>query len=286
MHRVPFLFFLFLIIGATIGCSNENNEKIEIENKITPVEVGDIEIGDLIIESSIYGNVSPKKQVPVFTQQPGEITDLKVENGDNVKKDDRLGTIKTQMGRVGIFAPIDGEVGQLQVEKNDFFNGEEPFAIIFDDEQLLLHFSVTDQMQSQFKVEKKLNVNVANKGYKAEIIKVEKLPNESGQYNVTAQLENEKGNILPGASAEVILKEVREKNAILIPTEAIITESEETFIYLIDGDKAKKIKIEVLQLQSDKTAIKADVNENEKIITSGQFLLADGSQVEIVKEGK
>src|SRR5690625_1574783 len=95
------LYFLLIILNVIIlsACNNagEENNSDKNEQSVTPVETVEVKQGDLTVDKSIYGTVAPAKQTPVMVQQPGEITTLKVENGDKVKKDDHLATIKTAM---------------------------------------------------------------------------------------------------------------------------------------------------------------------------------------------
>ena len=115
MHRTLFLLFFSVMLLLLAACNNENETNQEtVEKTITTVETATVKKGDLQVESSIYGNVMPSKQVPVIGQQPGEVTEVKVENGEAVKKDERIATIRTAMGRIGIFAPTDGKVGVSQ----------------------------------------------------------------------------------------------------------------------------------------------------------------------------
>src|SRR5690625_4533853 len=198
MHRVLFLLFFAIILTITAGCNNENEPEEQMESSITPVEVAAVKKGDFIIKSSIYGNVMPSKQIPVLSQHAGEIRELKVENGEEVKKDARLATIRTQMGSFGIFAPTAGKVGQLQLKKDDFYSGEEPFAIIYDDETVIVQFHVTNEMRTNFEKEQKVEIMIEEKAYEAEIILVENLPNEIGQFTIQAEIENEENEISPG----------------------------------------------------------------------------------------
>lgn len=290
MRKMLFLFSAIILIVLLSACNDTDEEEkdatSETEDIATTVEVDRIKKGNLTVERTVFGHVLPKKQTPVLTQQPGEITDVKVKTGDEVKKDERLGTIKTEMGSLAINAPIAGTVGQLTLEKNDFHNGEDPFAIIFDDEIVEVQLTVTPEMKSKFKVDKKYKAVIDGEKHDAEVTRIEDLPNEAGQYEVVAQIENDEESIMLGSVAEVVVKEVLEKDKLIIPTEAIVTDSDETYIFIIENDKAKKITVEVLESQSKKSAIDADVDEKAKVITSGQFLLTDGSKVDVVKDGK
>src|SRR5690625_3447407 len=134
------LYFLLIILNVIIlsACNNagEENNSDKNEQSVTPVETVEVKQGDLTVDKSIYGTVAPAKQTPVMVQQPGEITTLKVENGDKVKKDDHLATIKTAMGSQSIYAPTDGEIAKLDVQENDIQSNEEPLLLIVDLEQL------------------------------------------------------------------------------------------------------------------------------------------------------
>lgn len=287
MRKVLFLFSVLIMLLLISACNETNDsEKSEVEQTVTTVEIDEIIIGDLTTEQTVFGHVLPKKQTPVLLQQAGEITDLKVKSGDQVKKDERLGTLKTQMGNMTIKAPLKGTIGQLTLEKDDFYNGEDPFAIIYDAETVVVQFSVTPEMKKKFKVDKKYKTIIANKTYDAKIHRIESLPNEAGQYDIIAHVDNEKGDILLGEVAEVSVKDVLKKDTLLVPTEAIVTDSDETYVFIVEDSTARKVIVEVLETQTEQSAIEADVKEKAEVIVSGQFLLTDGSEVDVVKDGK
>lgn len=287
MRKMLFLFSVIIVLFFISACNGTNDsETSEVEQSVTTVEIGEIKLGDLTIEHTVFGHVLPKKQIPVLPQQPGEITDVKVGIGDKVKKDERLATLKTQMGNIAIKAPIAGTVGQLTLEKDDIYNGEDPFAIIYDAETVVVQFSVTPEMKKKFKIDKKYKTAIASKTYDAKIHQIESLPNEAGQYDIIAHIDNEKGDILLGDVAEISVKDVLKKDTLLVPTEAIVTDSDETYLFIVEDSKAKKIVVEVLETQTEQSAIEADVKEKAEVIISGQFLLTDGSEVDLVKEGK
>lgn len=287
MRKMLFLFSAIIVLFLFTACNDsEDEDSAEIEETVTPVEIEEVKKGDLTIEQTVFGHVFPKKQTPVLVQQPGEITDVKVKTGEEVKKNEGLATIKTEMGSISINAPVAGTVGQLTLEKDDFHSGEDPFAIIFDDETVAVQFAVTSKMKDKFKVDKKYKANIDEKEYDAEVKRIESLPNEAGQYDIVAHIDNEKGNITLGSIAEVAVKEALEKDALLVPTEAILTEGDETYVFIVEDDKAKKVAVEVMESQTEQSAIEADIKEKAEVIVTGQFLLTDGSQVDVVKEGK
>jgi len=287
MRKMPFLFLLTIMLLVVAACGEADDESTSSsEDSVTSVEIAQVSKGDLTTEQTVFGHVLPNSQTPVLPGQAGEITDLKVEPGDDVKKDEALATLKTAMGNITVKAPIAGTVGQLSLNQNDFYNGEDPFAIIFDDEKLLVQFSVTSSMRDKFKVDKTYKTTIDGKEFDTKIKRIESLPNEAGQYEITGQIENEDDDALLGTVAELSVREVLEKDTLFVPTEAIVTDSEETYMFLVEDGKAKKLVVEVLETQTDNTAIEADVKEKAEVIVNGQFLLTDGSKIDVIKEGK
>src|SRR5690625_2875116 len=240
------LFFLFMLINVIIlsACANgdEENNTDKNEQTVTPVETAEITTGDLTVEKSIYGTVAPAKQVPVMVQQPGEITTLKVENGDKVKKDDHLATIKTAMGSQSIYAPVDGEIAKLSVQENDVQSNEEPLLLIVDVEQLHVSFSVTSTIRDLFEKEQTISLKIDEKKFDASVLPLDLLPNDQGQFTVEAEIDNDEGAILPGAVAQLMITDKKVKDTILVPTAAIMTENEESYVFIVNDGLAERVK--------------------------------------------
>lgn len=286
MRRAFFSIIMFSIFIFVVACSDTKDTTEKNEEIITPVEVASVETGDFVVGKTMYGHISPIKQTPVMVQQPGEIRTLKVENGDEVKKDKHLATIRTPMGNQTIYAPTEGEIAHLNVQEGAFQSNEEPLAMIVDLDTLKISFTVSSTTREQFKKDDKIKVFIDEKEYEATVLPVDTLPNETGQFLVEAKIENKEHDILPGMTGQIAVTDKKVKDTIIVPTEAIMTENEQDFIFLVQEDVAKIVNVEIVETQTDKTAIKADLKKGDQIIVNGQFTLSDGSKVEVVKEGK
>lgn len=285
MRKLLFSAFILLVLLLFSAC-NEPEEENKNEEIITPVETAKVKTGDFIIEKVIYGQISPVKQTPIIVQQPGEITSLKVENGDEVKKENHLATIKSQMGSQTIYAPNDGEIAHLHVQEGSFQSNEEPLMMIVDLDTLKISFTVTPTVLDQFKKDDKIKVLIDDQHVEAIVLAIDTLPNDTGQFLIEAELDNEDRHIIPGMTGKIVATDKKVKDTIIVPTEAIMKESDESFVYIVNGDVAEKITIEIKETQSEETAIKADLKKGDQVIINGQFTLSDNSKVEVVKEGK
>lgn len=279
-----------LVISSLLifaGCDQSENQtddgQSEKETAI-PVKTGEVETGKFYSEKSVYGKIAPEKQTPIMLEQPAELKTLKVENGDEVKEDDHVATIKTQEGERQINAPKDGIVAQLDSSEGASVSNEDPLMVIVDLDKLTASFSVTNTMRDLFEKGDEVSIYVDDEKYEAKIQGMDTLPNDAGQYPIKANFDNEDEEILPGMSAQLIAKKLEEKDTIIIPTDAVVTETDEDFVFVVDGDKAKKVDVKVQHTQSDKTAVKAAIDEKDELVIEGQHTLADGSRIDI-KEG-
>lgn len=285
MRKIIFSVCLGLIL-ILAACSNDEETDDNTEAAPTPVEVAKVKTGDFIIEKTLYGETSPEKQMPVMLEQPSEIKTVHVKNGDKVKKDDKLITIKTPAGDQSVNASTDGVVGQLTAKAGSFQSNEDPILVIADLDTLTIHYMVTANARDLFKVDDKLDVEINNDTYEAKVTSIDTLPNETGQYAVEFELENKDNDVLPGEPAKVKVAEEKVKKTKIIPTEAVLTEGDEQFIFIVRDDQVERVLVEVQETQSDKSAVKADIKKDDQVVVNGHFTLTDQAEVDVQKEDK
>lgn len=84
---------------------------------------------------------------------------------------------------------------------------------------------------------------------------------------------------MPGMYAEVTMTtEVRE-NVPLVPKPALVREDELTFVFVAEGDRAKKVRIELGLADDDFVEIKSGIEPGARIIVAGQSGLKDGGLI-------
>ncbi|MBY0098858.1 efflux RND transporter periplasmic adaptor subunit [Mesobacillus maritimus] len=274
-----------LLLSSVAACSQTESEgeNAAAEERVAAVEVAEAVKGDLILERSLFGRTAPNSTTPIVLQSPGEVDSLEVENGELVEEDDIIAKLSTPVGKQTIRAPKDGEVANLKAAEGDTVSTEEPFALIADLDTIKLNFTVTADVRKLVEVDKKMNVTIENKQYEATITSVSTMPDDTGLYPVDAKVDNENHTLLPGMVAELSVPEQQIKDAIIIPTASIIEEDDETFVYVVKDNQAKKQVITVVETQSAETAVEGDIQVGDSIIVTGQLTLSDGVQVNVVK---
>ncbi|MBM7551726.1 efflux RND transporter periplasmic adaptor subunit [Thalassobacillus pellis] len=198
----------------------------------------------------------------------------------------QLEQARKQAANNTITAPASGEITSLSAKEGTFVSGQQPLATVVSYNPITIEAQVTADQLSLFK--KGQEVTVAIDGLenklKTTIQYVSSVPGESGLYAVEAEVENESQAIKPGMIATFLLPENLANDALIVPTEAVVQEGEEAFVYKVINDKAKKVAVTVVEAQSDKTAIKGKLSDGTTVVTTGQFALSDDSRVTVIGE--
>lgn len=273
-----------LMIMMLVACSDDQEEQTNQKESIIPVEVVEVSEGELVVEREVYGRTQPSQTTPVIVQNPGEIDELNVENGDRVEEDDIIAKIKSPVGIQNVRAPEDGEIAQLDVEEGQLISDEEPLALIIDLDKVVIHFTVTGDVRSLFKKDDKVTAMFDDESFEGTITSIGKIPDETGLYPIEANVTNKDDYILPGMTGMIQVPEKRVKEALILPTEAVIEESDETFVYVLTDDHVKKTNITIIETQSDETAVEGELDIGDEVVINGQLTLSDGSKVDVVKE--
>lgn len=279
-----FAILSIVLILSACGDSEDEESKDKADN-VVPVEVSKVKKENLKAEKSLYGQTQPIKQTPIMLSAPGEVKELNVDNGDEVEKDKNMAVITTEMGEQTIKAPSKGTVAGLPDSTGAFVSNEEPFAMILDLTDIKVQATMTQKMRNLFEKDREVTVTINQEDYIGKVLALDPLPNENGELVLNVRIENDDEKITSGESARITVDKVLKKDVLIVPTEAVMTTDEESYVYLIEDSKAKKVTVEILETQSKETAIKADLKKGQEIITTGQSLLSDEQEVDVQKDG-
>jgi len=284
MKKVLWSMAAILMIGILAACNeNEEENETEEEERVVPVEVAEAKEGDLTVENTIYGRTEPNRTTPVMAEVPGEIDTLEVENGDTVEEDDLIASIDTPAGLQNIRADRPGQITNLNYSEGDMLTNEEPLAVIADLETLKITAGVTAQVRDLFEKDDAITITIDGVETEGEITSVGNMPDDTGLYPIEASVENEDEDFLPGMIAILSVEEIVVENTILVPTEAVLEASEESYVYIVIDDEAIRRSVTVQETQSEETALEGDIEAGDQVVTNGQLILTDGAQVNVSK---
>ncbi|MFC2949143.1 efflux RND transporter periplasmic adaptor subunit [Virgibacillus sediminis] len=273
-----------LLIALLAACTEEDSAENETEEEsAVAVETAEVEEGNLIVDRLVSGRMSPSESAPVMLQAAGEVDTLEVSEGDQVEEDDLLATVVTQAGTQNIRAPRDGEVMNLSVEEGDMASTEEPLAVIADMSEMTVESTVTAQVRSLLSVGDTLKAEVEGEEYEAEVTTIRSMPDDTGLYPVEAVITNEEGQFLPGMIVELTIPETLVEDALIIPTAGLVEEDGNTYVYVVEDDRALKKEVTAVEVQTEEAAIEGEVEPGDEVVVTGQSNLSDDDTVEVVE---
>ena len=83
----------------------------------------------------------------------------------------------------------------------------------------------------------------------------------------------------PGMFARVTLITSQDRNALVLPEEALVPQGTEQFVYRIEDSKAVRVKVETGQRRDGKVEILNGLEKGDVVVTAGQFKLREGTLV-------
>ena len=183
-----------------------------------------------------------------------------------------------------IEAPSKGTVASLSQETGTFVSNDAPLMMLANLDEIKVSITTTQKTRTLFKKDQEVSVEIDNETYTGKVLAIDPLPNENGEYVLDISVDNENGKINPGEAAEVTLEKTLQKDKLIVPSEAVITTDEESYVYIIKDSRAKKVKVEVLETQTEKTAIKGELKKGNKVVIKGQTLLSNNINVDVKNE--
>lgn len=277
------LFFMLFVLAA---CTEEDNESAEEneEEVITSVQTEEVEEGNLTRERTFNARMEPSQTTPIMIEQPLEVDTLEVSVGDTVEENDIIAELTLDGNTQSVDAPEAGEIIQIQAEEGENIDPEEPFIMIADTEEWKAAGSASEGILELLDIDDEVTVEASGEEKTATITNMDRVPDDTGLYPVTATFEAGDASFVSGAVAKIVVDETVESDALIVPTEAVVENEGESFVFVVtDDETVEQREVSVISMQSQQTAIEGDIEAEEEIVITGQSGLEDGDPVEVVK---
>jgi len=136
----------------------------------------------------------------------------------------------------------------------------------------------------------KVKVTVGNSGkttYEGQVLVIDNQVDPAiAAVRVKAQISNEKMEILPGQFARVSLNANTLKDAIAVPTQAIVISPTGRLVYVVDKDDKVTAKPVKVTYEYQGTSVVTGIQAGDRIVVEGKQNLRTGSKVREAKAGK
>jgi RND family efflux transporter MFP subunit len=136
----------------------------------------------------------------------------------------------------------------------------------------------------------KVKVTVGNSGktaYEGQVLVIDNQVDPAiAAVRVKAQIPNEKMELLPGQFARISLNASTLKDAIAVPTQAIVISPTGRLIYVVDKDDKATAKPVKVTYEYQGTSVVTGIQAGDRIVVEGKQNLRTGSKVREAKAGK
>lgn len=201
---------------------------------------------------------------------------------------------RVQLTYTHIFSPCDGKTGVLlvapgnQVKAND----DSPLVVIDQIEPIYVDFSVPEDEFSEVKrhlASGPLPVFVSvphqdpfqeRRGYVSFIDN--SIDRGTGTIRLRGVFANRDRRLWPGEQVDVVLRLAIQRNALVIPSQAVMSGQQGEYVYVVNHEKrAENRTVHVQRTQGTYSVISAGLHPAELVVTDGQVSLEPNRLVEV-----
>lgn len=185
---------------------------------------------------------------------------------------------EARIQRARVTAPFAGVVSSQLVQPGEFAAQGSPVFRLVDTASLRATFSVTPQDAAQLVPGTRMNLGYGGVNYVAVVESGEAIAGEDRQVPLRARIEGGAA-IPPGASVQLRYR-LELAGGVLVPSRALGVSGSENYVYVAEGDTARRVPVEVLS-ESDGQVAVSGLQNGARLIYPVPSSLQDGSKVAV-----
>ena len=202
---------------------------------------------------------------------------------------------KVQLSYCYIFAPVDGRTGSLLVNQGNLVrtNDATPLVVINQVNPIYVTFSLPEgnlpeikarMAQSSLKVLAILPQSPDNPEQGTLTFVDNAVDATTGTIKFKGTFANAGRRLWPGQFVKVLLNLSEQPNAVVIPFQAIQSGQDTQLVFVVKPDRTVEVRpIVVSRTLNGEAIVEKGLKPGETIVTDGQFLLSQGTRVQIKK---
>ena len=188
-------------------------------------------------------------------------------------------------GQGNVIAPVSGTILTLNAAESSYVSPSMPVAVIDGADRMEISVSVSEALVPKLAQGDEVDVSISalNVQLVGAIKKLERSANmQTKLYNVTISIDEDVDGLLSGMFADVSFRTDTSADAIVIPTEAILTSNGVQYVFVVENNAARYVEIGTGLTGSGVTEVTSGLKAGDVLVTVGQAYLSDGDAVRIV----
>lgn len=214
----------------------------------------------------------------------GEIRDENRQVSENSISSAQLGIDQANenLKSYTIRASISGTIESVNLKEHEFATTSSPAFVISNKDSMVATYYVSEDVRNTFSIGQKVSVTKDDKSYNAEVIEIGTAVDQTtGLFKIKAAIKGDTSGLLSGTKATVTTDTYNEKNALIIPYDALYFESEQAYLYIVEDGKAKKVEVTTGLFDESNAVITDGISKDDMVITTWSAQLRDGVKVSI-----
>jgi RND family efflux transporter MFP subunit len=201
-----------------------------------------------------------------------------------------LKNLHVQLSYATITAPISGRMSAASVKVGNFVRSADvmPIATIIQTAPVYVSFPMPQVSLPALRdaiAEGSSSVEVEIPGDKKRAVgRIAMIENTvdsaTGMVNVRANMPNENELLWPGTLVQTYLN-LRNEEAVTVPSAAVQVSQTGTFVYVIKNDVAELHTVKVARTLGDVTVLQSGVSDGDQVVVNGHLQLTNGARVAI-----
>lgn len=191
---------------------------------------------------------------------------------------------KEMLADTEIRAPFAGVAGSKDLSVGDYLKAGDPVVQVVSLNPLEMEFLVPERFKAGVFKDQQLSIaTVAYPGrdFVGKVFFISPVvDSKTRSFKVKARVDNSQHLLNPGMFGRLKLTVEVKENAVCAPWGSVIQTEKETYLFLVENGRAKKVPVTLGQIGGEWAEIVSPpLKAGDKVILEGKFMVADGGQV-------
>lgn len=192
--------------------------------------------------------------------------------------------IRAQLAKTSVVAPFSGKIGLRSISIGEYLTSSTAIANLLSINPIKVSFSVPEKYIGQIKLNSEISftTGASAKVFKGRVFAIEPGVNQQTRtLQIKALAQNPIGELLPGSFAQIKLTLSTIKDAILVPTEAVIPVLKGKIVYVSRDGKAEQVNVEAGTRTAENVLITNGLKVGDTVLTTGAMSLKPDAPVKV-----
>ena len=181
-----------------------------------------------------------------------------------------------------IKATISGVVESVNVKEHDFATSSNPAFVISNKDAMVATYYVSEDVRNTFSAGQQITLEKDGRTYEGEVIEIgSAVDNTTGLFKIKANIKGDVSDILSGTKAKITTDTYYEKNALIIPYDAVYYDGTQAYVYTVVDGKAKKTNISTGLYDVENIVVTEGITKDDVVITTWSAQLREGVAVSV-----